>query len=52
MLRVLIVEDRAERQEVLRQLFRDHAWVLVHTAARAVRLVQAYRFDLVALDYP
>ncbi len=50
-LRVLIVEDDPRRQEWLRSLFRDHAWVLVHTAERAVRLVEAYEFDLVCLDY-
>jgi len=50
-LRVLIVEDQPERQEILRSLFRDHAWVLVHTAARAVRLAGVYEFDVIALDY-
>src|SRR5262245_17903841 len=50
-LRILIVEDTAERQELLQSLYREHAWVLVHTAARAVRLVQAYDFDLVSLDF-
>ncbi len=50
-LRVLIVEDDPGRQESLRSLFRDHAWILVHTAERAVRLLEAYEFDLVCLDY-
>jgi len=50
-LRVLIVEDQSDRQEILKSLFKDHAWVLAHTAARAVRLVNAYRYDLIALDY-
>lgn len=50
-LRVLIVEDTPERQEWLRQLYREHAWVLVHTAARAVRLLQAFDFDLISLDF-
>jgi CheY-like chemotaxis protein len=50
-LRVLIVEDTPERQEWLQQLYREHAWVLVHTAARAVRLVNAYDFDLISLDF-
>jgi len=50
-LRVLIVEDTPERQEWLTGLYRDHAWVLVHTAARAIRLVSAYDFDLISLDY-
>jgi CheY-like chemotaxis protein len=51
MLRVLIVEDTPERQEWLTGLYREHAWVLVHTAARAVRLVNAFQFDLISLDY-
>lgn len=50
-LRILIVEDTLERQKWLQQLYREHAWVLVHTAARAVRLVNAYAFDLISLDY-
>jgi CheY-like chemotaxis protein len=50
-LRVLIVEDTPERQEWLQSLYREHAWILVHTAARAVRLVQAYEFDLISLDF-
>lgn len=50
-LRVLIVEDTPERQEWLTGLYREHAWVMVHTAARAVRLVMAYDFDLISLDY-
>ena len=50
-LRVLIVEDSADRQRILCSLFRDHAWVMVHTAARAIRLLRAYDFDLVSLDY-
>jgi CheY-like chemotaxis protein len=50
-LRVLVVEDTPERQEWLQQLYREHAWVLVHTAARAVRLVAAYDFDLISLDF-
>lgn len=50
-LRVLIVEDTPERQEWLQALYREHAWVLVHTAARAVCLLNAYDFDLISLDY-
>jgi CheY-like chemotaxis protein len=50
-LRVLIVEDTAERQEILTALFRDHAWVLAPTGARAIRLLQAFDFDLISLDY-
>jgi CheY-like chemotaxis protein len=50
-LRVLVVEDTPRRQEILRQLFREHAWVLTPDAAHAARLVAAYDFDLIALDY-
>jgi CheY-like chemotaxis protein len=50
-LRILIVEDTPERQEWLKGLYRDHAWVMVHTAARAIRLVHAYDFDFISLDY-
>ena len=50
-LRVLIVEDTPERQEWLQALYREHAWVLVHTAARAGRLVRAFDFDLISLDF-
>lgn len=50
-LRVLIVEDTRARQELLRAVFREHAWILVHTAARAITLVRAYDFDLISLDY-
>jgi DNA-binding response OmpR family regulator len=50
-LRVLIVEDTVERQGWLQSLYREHAWVLVHTAARAVRLLHAYDFDLISLDF-
>ncbi|MCE9571585.1 MAG: hypothetical protein K8W52_00365 [Deltaproteobacteria bacterium] len=51
LLRVLLVEDTRERQAILTSLFRDHAWILTHTAARACRLLDVYAFDLVALDY-
>ena len=50
-MRILILEDTPERQEILKQLYRDHAWVLVHTAQRAIRLLEAFEFDLVSLDY-
>lgn len=50
-LRILIVEDTPERQKILKNLYRDHAWILVNTAQRAVRLLQVYRFDLISLDY-
>src|SRR5215472_15565563 len=50
-LRILIVEDTPERQGWLTGLYREHAWVLVHTAARADRLLNAYDFDLISLDY-
>ena len=50
-LRILIVEDTPERQEILRSLFKDHAWVLVNTAKRAIRLLDAFDFDLISLDF-
>jgi CheY-like chemotaxis protein len=50
-LRILIVEDTPSRQEVMTRLCKDHAWVLVHTARRAVTLIHAYEFDLIFLDY-
>ena len=50
-LRILIVEDTPERQEILRSLFKDHAWVLVNTAKRAIRLLSVYDFDLIFLDF-
>ena len=50
-LRILIIEDTPERQKILKSLFKDHAWVLVNTAQRAIRLLQAYTFDLISLDY-
>jgi CheY-like chemotaxis protein len=50
-LRILIVEDTPERQEVLTRLCKDHAWVLVHTVPRALKLLEAYDFDLIFLDY-
>jgi len=50
-LKVLIVEDNPERQKTLRALFREHAWVSVNTARRAVRLLEVFDFDMIALDY-
>ena len=51
LLRILIIEDTADRQELLQSLYREHAWVRVHTAARAICLLRAYDFDLISLDY-
>lgn len=50
-MRVLIVEDSSERQKILRDLYRDHAWIAVSTAIRANCLLDAYDFDLVSLDF-
>lgn len=50
-MRVLIIEDTRERQDILKQLYKDHAWVLVHTVARANSLLDAFEFDVVSLDY-
>ncbi|RJP22805.1 MAG: response regulator [Deltaproteobacteria bacterium] len=50
-LRVLIVEDTHERQAVLQRLAKDHAWIMVNTATRSIRLLESYPFDLIFLDY-
>jgi len=50
-LRVLIVEDGLERQAILKNLFREHAWIMANTAKRANRLISVYDFDIVSLDY-
>jgi CheY-like chemotaxis protein len=49
--RVLIIEDTPDRQEVLKSLYKNQAWVLVHTGRRALTLLAAYDFDIVSLDY-
>jgi len=49
--RVLIVEDTADRQDVLKSLYKNQAWVMVHTGRRALKLLEAYEFDIVSLDY-
>ncbi|MBU2650976.1 MAG: hypothetical protein KKA81_08575 [Bacteroidetes bacterium] len=49
--RILIVEDTKERQKILKDLYKDHAWIMVHTAERAIRLLEVYQFDLISLDY-
>jgi CheY-like chemotaxis protein len=50
-MRVLIIEDTPERQKVLTSLYRSHAWILVDSCHRAIRLIQAYQFDLISMDY-
>ena len=50
-LRVLLVEDTPRRQKLLQKVFRDHAWITVHTAARAIRFLTVYNFDLIMLDF-
>jgi len=50
-LKILIVEDTPERQEILKKLYKDHAWVLAHTAQRAVKLLSVFEFDLISMDY-
>jgi CheY-like chemotaxis protein len=50
-LRVLIVEDTEERQEILLALYRAHAWILAPTGQRAITLLNAYDFDIISLDY-
>lgn len=50
-LKVLIIEDTEERQQVLTSLYRSHAWMLVNTGHRAITLLNAYDFDIISLDY-
>lgn len=51
MLRVLIVEDTPERQDILKNLVKDHAWFMINSAKRAIRLIKAFEFDVIFLDY-
>ncbi|MEQ8973405.1 MAG: hypothetical protein RIE73_23750 [Coleofasciculus sp. C1-SOL-03] len=50
-LRVLLIEDTEERQNILTSLYRDHAWILVKTGNRAIKLLNAYDFDMISIDY-
>jgi len=50
-LRVLLVEDVQECQQILTSLYRSHAWILVHTGQRAIGLLKASDFDIISLDY-
>ncbi len=50
-LKILIVEDSLERQKILKNLYKDHAWILVNTARRAIRLLEVYDFDIISLDF-
>lgn len=50
-LKILIIEDSLERQQILKNLYKDHAWILVNTARRAIRLLEVYDFDIISLDY-
>lgn len=50
-LRVLIIEDTEERQKILTALYRNHAWILVNTTHHAIKLLSAYDFDMISLDY-
>jgi CheY-like chemotaxis protein len=49
--RVLIIEDTKDRQRILTDLYRSHAWVLVDTGRRAITLLTAFEFDIISLDY-
>lgn len=49
-LRVLIVEDQPERQNCLKRFFKDHSLVLAQIPKRAIRLLEAFAFDLISLD--
>ncbi len=51
LLRVLLIEDTEERQNILTSLYRDHAWILVKTGNRAIKLLNAYDFDMISIDY-
>jgi DNA-binding NtrC family response regulator len=50
-LKILIVEDSPKRQGILKNLFREHAWIMVNTAKRANTLISVYDFDIISLDY-
>lgn len=50
-LKILIVEDTPERFTILKNLYKDHAWIHVNTAERAIKLINHYHFDLISLDY-
>lgn len=50
-LKVLIVENTPERQRTFKNLFKEHAWILVNTAQRAKTLIEVYDFDLILLDF-
>lgn len=50
LLRILIVEDVIDRQEILKNIYREQAWVMVHTAGRAIRLLKSFDFNLISLD--
>jgi CheY-like chemotaxis protein len=50
-LRVLLIEDTPERQDILKSLYRSHAWILVNTGQRAITLLHSYDFDIISLDY-
>jgi CheY-like chemotaxis protein len=50
-LKVLLIEDTPERQEILTSLYRSHAWVLVNTGQRAITLLNSYDFDVISIDY-
>ena len=50
-LRVLLIEDTPDRQQILTSLYRSHAWILVNTGQRAITLLNAYDFDIISIDY-
>jgi len=45
-LKVLIVENTPERQKTFKNLFKEHAWILVNTAQRTKTLIEVYDFDI------
>lgn len=50
-LRVLLIEDTPDRQQILTSLYRAQAWILVNTGQRAITLLNAYDFDIISIDY-
>ena len=50
-LKVLLIEDTEERQQILTSLYKSHAWIMVNTGKRAIMLLNSYDFDIISIDY-
>jgi len=50
-LHVFITEDSPNRLEIMRQLYRVHAWIHANSSERALKLVAHYYYDLLSLDF-